>query len=47
MAKSHPFGDDGWVRATLERLGALRRRGRGQPRRGCPQEMTPDPLTFT
>jgi putative transposase len=47
MSQGLPFGDDEWVRLTRERLGMLPRRPRGQPRKHCPQEMTPDPLTFT
>jgi putative transposase len=46
MSRGMPFGTEEWVRQTRERLGMLPQRGRGQPRRHCPQEMTPDPLTF-
>jgi putative transposase len=46
VSQGLPYGEAEWVVRTRERLGTLPRRPRGQPRRKCPQEMTPDPLTF-
>jgi putative transposase len=49
MARGEPYGPNTWCEAVKERMGILRRNARGRRSKvlgaGCPQQMTPDPLT--
>jgi putative transposase len=51
MTRGEPFGDDQWCQDVKERLGIVRRGVRGRRSKvllvGCPQQMTPDPITNT
>jgi len=47
MAHGEPFGDDAWRDAVKQILGIRRGVPGRRPRVGCPQQMTPDPITRT